>query len=141
VLCGVFANEHKNNTKQQLSHNVESDSTWHDDCQFAILQQAELLLIAKYWGMGGGGKLCCQKISSSPKGFLAVLFAKNEIEKKNCSHYFGRNKWIKLFVGLISLLFCIPSTSTFLKNSMIVFCCKGNWFVSSHPTIQIYETE
>jgi hypothetical protein len=41
-----------------------------------------LTLIAKYLGMGGGGKSFRQKIGSLPEGFSVLLFAKNELEKK-----------------------------------------------------------
>jgi hypothetical protein len=65
---------------QSLCH-VESDSTWRDNCLFANQPQTGLLLIAKYLWMGGGGKSCCQKISSLLESFSALYFPENELEK------------------------------------------------------------
>jgi hypothetical protein len=58
---------------QQLScHHLDCDSTWCDDCEFANQPQAELLLIAKYFGMGGGGGI----VWLLAGGVSALIFCK-----------------------------------------------------------------
>ncbi len=82
--CSPYTHLEYRDTAHNTSHYFESVSTWCDSCWFGTLQQAILIFIEKYLGMGGGAESCCGKISSSLEGFWLFSFQKQL--QKNPSH-------------------------------------------------------